>query len=188
MKLFIPVAAGALAFTAVVNAQDSTVRSSTTIKADDAKVVTMNGCLRQDTVTGRYSLVGAIAAAGDEVRVDSKVKTEVDKDDVKVTERSRVRSDDGAVGTTGTTSTYMLVPRSEVNLSQHVDKQVQLSAVIVEAGKGDAEVKVETQTKVDPDNAPDSRTRTRAEVELPKSPAGAYSVITVKQTAASCTN
>ena len=52
MMLLKPIAAAAaLAVTASAGAQDSTVNSRTEIKADDAKVVTMTGCLRQDPAT-----------------------------------------------------------------------------------------------------------------------------------------
>ena len=55
-----PVCALAAAMTVGLGAQDKTVKSETKIKTDEASVVTMTGCLRQDT-TGSYTLVGTFA-------------------------------------------------------------------------------------------------------------------------------
>lgn len=184
MKLLLPIGAVVAALAVSASAQDTTVKSRTQVKADDAKVLTMTGCVRQDA-TGAFNLTGGMIAAGDKLTTDTKVKSDVDKDDATVKTTARTKTDDGVVGTTGT-GTYLLVPRGDVNLASHVGHQVQVSAIMVERGEGDADVKIKDQTKVDPENAPDSKARTTTKIEVPKSPAGAYSVVSVKMLAPSC--
>ena len=78
MRHAIPVTfALAAALSVTATAQDSTVKSRTSIKADDAQVISMTGCLRQDAING-YTLEGTVAAAGKDLTTDSKVKTDVD--------------------------------------------------------------------------------------------------------------
>ena len=167
------------------SAQDTTVRSRTTVKADDARVMTMSGCLRQDAV-GIFRLVGAIAGTGDKVQTKSKVKTDVDRDDVTVKGKTKTKVDDGAVATAGAMSTYVLVPDSSVDLASHVGHQVQVSTIAVEAGHGDADVKIKDKTKVNPDDAPSTTARSKTKLELPKSPAGSYTVVSVTPLAGTC--
>jgi hypothetical protein len=186
MRLLIPIAAGVVALAVTTNAQDTTVKSRTTVKADDAKVMTMTGCLRQDAVTRNYTLIGTMAATGDELKTKTKVKTDVDKDEVTVRGKTTTRTDDGAVATTGSISTFAVVAGSGVNLASHVGHQVQISAVTVEPGEGDADVKVENKTTVDPENGRDTTTRSKTKIEVPKSPLGSYSVVSVKPLPGSC--
>ena len=61
MKLLLPIGAAVAALAVSASAQDTTVKSRTEVKADDAKVLTMTGCLRQD-VTGAYKLTGGVIA------------------------------------------------------------------------------------------------------------------------------
>ena len=178
MKILIPMGAALMAAVVSVSAQDSTVKSRTEIKADDAKVTVMKGCLTRDAV-GVYSLKGTIAS-GDEITTTAKTTTEADRDDVSVKSETRTRVDGGAVGTSGTMATYVVVPRSGVDLMAHVGKSVEVSAVKVEAGRGDAEVSISEKTTVDRDDKPDTSAKTRTEVELPKSSAGAYTVMSIK--------
>jgi len=48
-------------------AQDTTVKSRTKIEGDEAQVVSMTGCLRQDAQTRAFMLVGAVDAVGEKV-------------------------------------------------------------------------------------------------------------------------
>jgi hypothetical protein len=185
MRLLTCVGAAVAALAVTATAQDTTTKSRTKIQADDAQVISLTGCLRQDAA-GAYALVGGIAAAGDELSTKSKVKSEVDDDEVTVKGKTQTKAEDGAVATTGTMSTYALIPRNDVNLRAHVGHQVQVSAVVVEAGKGDADVKITDKTKVDPDNGSDTTSRTKTKVELPKSPLGSYSVVSVTPLSGTC--
>jgi hypothetical protein len=178
MKILIPIGAALMAAVVSVSAQDSTVQSRTEIKADDAKVTVMKGCLTRDAA-GAFSLKGTIAS-GDEITTTAKTTTEADRDDVSVKSETRTRVDGGAVGTSGTIGTYVVVPRSGVDLMTHIGKSVEVSAVRVEAGRGDAEVSISEKTTVERENKSDASARTKTEVELPRSSAGAYTVMSIK--------
>jgi len=185
MRLAIPVTfALATTLSVAVGAQDSTVKSRTSIKADDAQVVSMTGCLRQDAING-YTLEGTVAAAGKDLTTDTKVKTDVDKDKTTIKGKTESKAD-GAVGTSGVISTYALVPDKVADLSPHVGEQVQVSAIMVKPGHGDAEVKINEKTKVDPEHADDSTSKSKTKVELPRSPAGQYSVVSVTPLGTPC--
>ena len=185
MKRLCAIGAMLAATTVAAAAQDKEVTSRTTVKADDATVVSLTGCLRQDTPSGRYTLVGATAAAGDNVTTKTKVKTDVDDDDVEVTATTRSRADD-AVGTSGATATYVLVPRANVALATHVGRQVQVSAVMLDPGEDDTDVKIEDRTTIDPDDGPDRTGRSRTKIELEDVPHGQYAVVSVKDLAVPC--
>ena len=53
MRLVIPAVVLAVALPAAAGAQDSTVKSRTNIKADDARVMSMTGCLRRPAMSCR---------------------------------------------------------------------------------------------------------------------------------------
>ena len=186
MRLPIPIAASVLAAAVTATAQDTTVKSRTTIDVDEGHAVTLSGCLRQDALTGRYSLQGTMAAAGEKVTTDTKVKTDVDDDETKTTVRTRSKADDDAVVTAGTVGNYTLVPVSKVNLASHVGHQVQLSAVTVAPGHKDAEVKVRNRTIVDPEDARDTTTRSKTKAEVDKVAAGQYTVVAVTPLGGEC--
>jgi hypothetical protein len=170
-----------------VFAQDSKVKSRTDIKADDAKVISMVGCLRSDPANNSYSLVGHIAAAGDDVTAKSKVKTDVDKDKTKVEGKSEVKGDKGkVVATAGDIATYALLAAPDVNLASSVGQQVQISALRVEKGHGDADVKIKDETKVEREDAPDSKSNSKTKLELPRSPNAAYTVVSMKSLGMPC--
>ena len=186
MRLVTLAAVVALALSGVANAQDSTVKSRTNIKADDARVMSMTGCLRQEVGTGVYTLDGTVAASGKDIETNSKVKTDVDKDKTTVRGKTEAKSDHGAVATAGSTSTFLLVPGNNVNLASHVGERVQISAIMVEAGHGDADVTIKDKTKVDTEHAPDSKSQSKTKLELPKSPAGQYTVMSITPTGSRC--
>ena len=185
MRRTLAACAIALSATIAAAAQDTTVRSRTEIKTDDAKAVSMTGCLKQD-VAGNFTLFGTIAKSREGITTDTKVRTENDRDESKVTTTTRTKAEDGRVGTTGAMSTFMLTPRQGVALSQHVGQQVQLTAIMVDPDHKDADVKIEEKTTVDPDNG-DSRTkRSSTEVEIERGAHGHYTVMTVKPMGGSC--
>lgn len=185
MRHVISACAIAAALGVSLAAQDSTVRSETNIDADDATAVSMTGCLTRDARTGQYTLAGTLMAAGEDVETKTKVETDVDDDDAEVKVTTRADAD-GAVGTSGTMSTYVLVPRERVSLAPHVGKRVQIAAVVVDPGEKDAEVEIEEKTKVDPDDAPDATRRSRTEVEIENVPHGQYAVVSVKALPGEC--
>jgi hypothetical protein len=186
MKRLFSICAIVAAMTVTVGAQDTKVKSRTKVKADDATVISLTGCLRQDPLSGGYTLLGTTAAAGDRVTTRTKVKTDIDDDDVEVTARTRSRADDDPVATSGAMSTYLLVPRGNVALASHVGHQVQVSAVMLERGEDDADVKIQDRTTVDPDNGPSRTGRSQTKIEVENVPHGQYAVVSVKQLATTC--
>ena len=186
MRLTVLIAFVAAALTVTANAQDSKVTSRTDIKADDARVISMTGCLRNNPVTNSYTLVGTITAAGNNLTAKSKVKTDVDKDKTTVQGKTEAKGNK-PVATAGNIATYALLAAPDVNLAPNVGQQVQVSAVQVEKGHGDADVKVKDQTKVERENAPDSKSNSKTKVELPRSANGAYTVVSVTSLGMPCT-
>ena len=186
MRLLFPALVLTIALPAAAGAQDSTVKTRTNIKADDARVMSMTGCLRQDIASGVYALDGIISSSGKELQTNSKVKTDVDKDKTTVRGKTETKAHDGAVATRGSTSTFLLVPGNSVDLASHVGEQVQISAIMVQPGHGDADVKIKEQTKVDPKNAPDTKANSKTKLELPRSPAGQYTVMSMTSTGRRC--
>ena len=186
MRLFVSTGVALLAFTVAAGAQDSTVRSRSNVKADDAQVVAMTGCLRQDQATRAYLLVGKVTAAGENVRTEEKTKTDIDSDKATVRSRTTTKADDGAVAADGGGSVYALVPRAGVDLASQVGHRVQLSAIIVEPGKGDADVRIDDKTRVDQENGRDTSSRSKTKVELPRGAIGQYTVVSVKSAGGTC--
>jgi hypothetical protein len=185
MQRLIPICAIVAAMTVALGAQDTKVTSRTEVEADDASVLSLMGCLRRDAVSGRYTLVGTTAAAGEKVTTRSRVETDVDDDDVEIQARTRSEGD-GAVATSGALMTYILVPRGNVSLVPHVGHQVQVSAVMLEPGEDDAEVKVRERTTVDPDNAPSRTGRSKTEVEVENVRHGQLAVVSIKAMTQPC--
>lgn len=147
------------------NAQDTTVKTKTKVKTDDAKMVTMTGCLQAGTETGAFTL--------------SNVKTTASIDKSSET-----------VGTAGAAMTYELTPQSGVNLTPHVGHTVEITALALKpAGKGDddASVSVKSKTKVKTDDAPDTKIETRTKAEMPRGAHHRLTVASVKHISPSCT-
>ena len=185
MRRILAACAVACAMSIAVLAQDTKITSDTKVKADDAKVVAMTGCLQRDT-TGNYTLLGSMVAGDDQLRTRTKVETDVDKDRSKVTTSAETKVDDGKVGTTGRMTTYGLTAQGDVALSKYVGQQVQIAAITVDPDHKDAEVKIEDRTKVDPDRGDDSSKRTKTEVEIGRGAIGEYAVVSIKSLGSSC--
>jgi hypothetical protein len=169
-------------------AQDTTVKSRTKIEGDEAQVVSMTGCLRQDVQTGAYMLVGSVDAIGEKVTNDAKVKVDRDKHDTTVTAETRAKGDNGDKrdqAAAGVTSTYVLMP-GNVNLTSHVGQRVQVAAATVKPGHKDADVTVKDETKVDPEHGRDRTSREKTKVEIDRAPLGQYTVVSVKPLGGSC--
>jgi len=184
MRLTVLVAFVAAALSTTASAQDSKAKSRTDIKADDARVMSMVGCVRHEPVSDSYLLVGTVTAAGDDLTTKTKVKTDVDNDKTKVEAKSETKGND-AVGTAGA-STYLLLATPKVNLAPHVGQQVRIAALQVEKGHGDADVKIKDETKVEREDAPDSKSNSKTKLELPRSPNAAYTVVSMKSLGVPC--
>jgi hypothetical protein len=176
-----------------MNAQDQTVKSKTTIDADDAKVVMLTGCLQSGASADLFTLTGAKAVAGEDLEAKSKTKIDVDDDETKVKTQTRTEierpDDETPVGTSGTVTSYELMPTEGVDLTSHVGQRVEITAVAVDkksATDDDAEVEIKTETKVEREDRPDAKVKSETEAELPRGNAPRLTVVSVKQIAESC--
>jgi hypothetical protein len=125
----------------------------TKIKAEHAQTTTFTGCLQTGTEAKTYILDKVVAT--------------------KTTEM---------VGTSGETTTvtkYELVPSEQVQMQEHVGHKVEVTGVLVPAGKGEAKIKTETKL-------PGQEEKTEAKIEKGATPQ--FKVISIKQLADSCSN
>lgn len=157
----------ALLAAVTVSAQDTTIRSETQIKADDAKVMTLTGCLAGGP--SEFILNNAVT---------STVAGKKDKDDDKKT-----------VGTSGEVSSYALVSKDGLSLAPHVGHRVELVGVMVERKKGsddDAKIQVTEKTEVEREGAPDSKVETTTKARVPRGPAPQFAVTSLKMVSPIC--
>ena len=91
MKAAIIGTVAALAISATAAAQDSKVTSQTKVSGDDAKTVVMRGCLQQTAAGNGFLLLGGVAAAGDDLKSKSTIKTEVEDGKRTVEGRSKTK-------------------------------------------------------------------------------------------------
>jgi hypothetical protein len=177
-----------LAVGTTLSAQDTTVKSRTKIEGDEAQVVSMTGCLRQDAQTRAYMLVGSVDAVGENVTNEAKVSVDRDKDNTKVTAETRAKGDKGDKNdrsAAGVMATYVLAA-GNVNLTPHVGQRVQIAAAAVQPGHKDGEVTVRDETKVDPEHGRDHTSSSKTKVEIERGPLGQYTVVSVKPLGGSC--
>ena len=133
-----------------VQSDAQTSESKTKVKTEHAKTMTYAGCVQTGTQTQTYTLQNVVPIS----------KTETS----------------GTAGTT-TTTTYALVPEGTVELQSHVGHKVEVTGVLIPAGKGDA--KINTRSK-----SQGSEEKTKTEVERGATPQ--LKVISVRQLAESC--
>lgn len=194
MQRFLSACAIATALVVSANAQDTTVKSKTKVDADDAKVVTMTGCLQAGTSGDLFTLTGAKAVAGEDLEAKAKTEIDRDKDETEVKTKTRTEveheDDETPVGTAGAATTYELMPKGGVNLTAHVGHRVEITAVAVDkksGGDDDAEIDMQTKTKVEREDAPDTKVKTNTEAELPRGAHNRLTVVAVKHISPSCT-
>ncbi len=188
MRRLIPTCALAVALAATAHAQDSTSTTRTQVKADDAKAITATGCLVSGLAPGSFALRGGVTARGEKVTSTSRVKTDVDKDETKVTSETRTKAhgDHDRVGP-GTVVLFDLSPRAGVDLASQVGQQVEVTAVMLDRGKGDADVTITEETRVDREDAPDSKVKSETKVNLPRGDGGPrLNVLSVKPLGKGC--
>jgi len=92
----------------------------TTVKTDDAKLVTYTGCVQSGAQTRSYVL--------DHVTPIRKT------------------TDFNADGSTTTTTTYALVSDGTVQFEPQIGHKVEVQGVLIPAGHGDADIKTKTET------------------------------------------
>jgi hypothetical protein len=154
----------ALFAVAAVHAQDTTIKSETRIKADDAKIMTISGCLGGGPTNFSLSNVVVASAPGD-------------------------KSDRKAAGTSGLLDSYALVPRDGVTLAPHVGHRVELTGIVVPPatkGDDDAKIEVKEQTQVQRENAPDSKVETTTRARIARGPEAQFAVTSLKMVSPVC--
>ena len=107
----------ALGCASLAYAQSDKVK--TTIKTDDAHLVSYTGCVQSGTQTKSYVL-----------------------DRVAPVRRT---TEFNADGSTTTTTTYALVSDGTVQFEQQVGRKVEVQGVLIPAGHGDADIKTKTE-------------------------------------------
>jgi cytoskeletal protein RodZ len=192
MNRIIPACAIAAVFAVSMSAQDATIKSKTKVDADDAKVVSMTGCLQSGTGEV-FSLTNAKVVAGEDLEAKSKTKIDVDDDETKVKTKSETEiereDEDKPVGTAGNVASYELVPNQGVDLAPHVGHQVEITAVAIDKKKGgddDAEVDIETKTKVEREDEEDEKMKTETKTEFRRGKSARLAVVSVRHIAPSC--
>ncbi|HTM02674.1 MAG TPA: hypothetical protein VL173_04150 [Vicinamibacterales bacterium] len=188
MRRIIWACAFAFALGGTAAAQDSTVKSKTQVKGDDAKAVTIQGCL-QRTQGGNFMLLGDTTASGKELTAKNTVKTDVDGDKTKVESNgsTKVEKGDHKVATSG--SSYLVTPHEGVDLAAHAGQQVELTAVMIDARKGGdktADVKIKENTHVDREDAPDSNVKSQTKAEVPRGATSQLMAMSVKSLGRNC--
>ena len=134
-------------------AQETTVKSTTKSSGGEVKTVTYTGCVHQGEQAKTYVLD-------------------------KVVSLSRTTTTD-ATGATSTTTTYVLVPGERVEMQTHVGHKVEVTGMLIPAGK----VTTETKTTVDREDAKDTKTREKVES---KNSAPQFRVTSIKSLGESC--
>jgi hypothetical protein len=119
------IAAIALVFgftcTTVAIGQDSSIKTKTKIKGDDAQTVTYTGCVQTGSQTQTFVL--------------NKV--------VPVGQTTETSANSAGETTASTTTTYALVPGDTVQITEYVGHKVEVTGMLVP--EGEMSVKTETQ-------------------------------------------
>jgi hypothetical protein len=191
MYRIIPAIALGLGLAVPLAAQDSTVRSRTRVKTDDARAIMLTGCLERGP-SSVFTLKNARVSTGEEVTTKSKVETDVDDDCKKVATKSRTKTDgdtDHRAGVAGLKGSYELTPQQGVDLALHVGHQVQITAVARDPKNGDDDVtvKIENETKTKREDASDTKVKSRTETTLPRGDEAKVMVLSARSLAPSCT-
>jgi hypothetical protein len=122
------IGATTLAFACAVGlaaqAQETTTRTETKVKADDAKMVTFSGCVKPGTEAKAFILEKAVP--------------------VRKTTTEEATGTSGVVTTT--TTTYALVPGESVELTGDVGHKVEVTGIMVPSGDVTKETKTTRET------------------------------------------
>jgi len=162
MRRLVCSCACALLAAATLSAQDKTIKTETRIKADDAKVVTMTGCVSGGPQA--FILTNAVFA-----------------DDA--------RKGDKPVGTSGSSGVYALTPNEGVDLKSQIGHKVEVVGALIPPAKDgdkDAKVEVREKTRVDREDAPDSKSETRTEAKIARGEHAQFAVASVKMVSPIC--
>jgi len=172
-----------------LSAQDKTDTKETKVKVDDARTALVTGCLMPDPAGG-VMLVGATMSIGDDLKIKTESKTDVDDHDATVKTTSEATLENAKkVGTAGTSATYLVTARQGVDLLSHVGERVQLAAVIVEPRTGhddDAKISIEEKSKRDVENGRDQKQQEKTKLEVPRGNHATIAALSVKPIGGTC--
>lgn len=118
-------------------AQDSSVKTKTKIKGDDAQTVTYTGCVGNGTETKTFVL--------------NKV--------MPVGQTTETSANAAGVASTTTTTTYALVPSDTVQITQYVGHKVEVTGMLVPKG----EMRATSETKVGGDTTKKEEVKTESD-------------------------
>ena len=148
--------------TALLQAQD--IKSTTEVKSDDAKAVVYTGCLQTGVETKSFILENAIPQ-----KQTTSTTTTVGKGGAQQS-------------TSTTTTTYSLIPGEKIDFQQNVGEKVEVTAILIPAGKDTS--KIETKTKTEVEGQPDRKVETKEKV--PQSDMPQLRVVSVKHLSDRC--
>jgi hypothetical protein len=120
--------------------QDSTVKTKTKIKGDDAQTVSYTGCVQTGAETRSFVL--------------NKV--------VPVGQTTETTANSAGVASTTTTTTYALIPGDTVQITEYVGHKVEVTGMLVPKG----EMSAKTETKVDGDTT--KKEEVKSESDMPQ--------------------
>jgi hypothetical protein len=120
--------------------QDSSVKTKTKIKGDDAQTVTYTGCVGNGAETRTFVL--------------NKV--------VPVGQTTETSANSAGVASTTTTTTYALVPSDTVQITEYVGHKVEVTGMLVPEG----EMEARTETKVGGDTT--KKEEVKSESDMPQ--------------------
>jgi len=147
----------ALGCAVALHAQETKTTTKTEVKGNDAKTVTYSGCMQSGEQPRSFVLAKVVP-------VGRTTTTEV--------------GTSGATTTT-TTTNYVLVPGEKVEFQPLVGHKVEVTGVMIPAGKS----KTETETKIEREDAPDTKVKetVKSDSAMPQ-----FRVISIKNLAESC--
>jgi len=152
MRFVTSLAAALFCASLAVHAQDTTTTKSKTKVEGNTKTVMYTGCLDKGTETNTFMLNKVVP--------------------VTTTKTTQV----GTAGSvTSTETSYILVPGEKVSLTSHVGHKVEVTGLMIPAGK------TETRTKIEREHGGDTTIKEKTNSDHPH-----FRVISVKELAEPC--
>jgi hypothetical protein len=142
--------AAACAFSIHVSAQETTIKSKTSAEHGKARTVTYTGCINSGTETRTYILEKSVPISRTETRGTSGLTESVD-------------------------TTYALVPEGQVQFQEHVGQRVEVTGILVPAGKST------TKTKIEREHGKDETSKVKSDSNLPQ-----FRVVSIRPLGESC--
>jgi hypothetical protein len=157
----------ALATAAVVALPAQEMKTETRVKVDEGKPVVYTGCVGSMQEAQSFVLENAVPVAMRQTKTESSIDAA------------------GLPQTTTTTTTkYVLVPGDKVDLSRSLGSKVEVTAILIPAGKDKDKVKVDTTSKTEVNGKRTQEIETKE--KIPQGPMPQLRVLSVKQVSDRC--